>query len=46
MAEGTGGLLMKLRGFFGYKDVASFRKDWAALTPEDKEELLKEAVSL
>jgi hypothetical protein len=31
----------EVRQFFGYENAAQFRKDWVALTPEDKEQLKK-----
>lgn len=31
--------MLKVRDFFGYKNMAEFRKDWTALTEEDKRQL-------
>jgi len=31
--------MLKVKDFFGYKNLAAFRKDWEALTDEDKVQL-------
>lgn len=31
--------MLKVKEFFGYKDMASFRRDWQALTEQDKKDL-------
>lgn len=42
----AGSILMKLKDFFGYEDVRSFKTDWDQLTPQDKEELTEAAAGL
>lgn len=31
--------MLKVKDFFGYTNIAQFRKEWAALTEQDKTEL-------
>lgn len=31
--------MLEVMKYFGYENAASFRKDWALLTPEDKTQL-------
>lgn len=35
------GVLLKMKSFFGYTDLATFKKEYNQLTDEDKEQLKK-----